>query len=59
MENNTITAIPNALPHRYVDIFRSREALLLGLLIIVAGVNSLLSPYFLDIYNLFDSTQIV
>jgi len=57
MENNTITAIPNALPHRFVDIFRSREALLLGLLIIVAGVNSLLSPYFLDIYNLFDSTQ--
>jgi rhamnose transport system permease protein len=36
---------------------RSRETLLLILLIVVVGVNSLLSPYFLDLYNLADSTQ--
>lgn len=55
MENTN--AIPNSLPVSFIDRFRSREALLLGLIAIVVVVNSLLSPYFLDVYNLLDSTQ--
>ncbi len=57
MEKNTATVIPNSLPVSFSDRFRSREALLLGLIAIVVVVNSLLSPYFLDVYNLLDSTQ--
>jgi len=32
------------------------EVLLIALLIVIVVINSVLSPYFLDIYNLFDST---
>ncbi|WP_136806674.1 ABC transporter permease [Desulfosediminicola flagellatus] len=49
--------IPDRLPRQFTDRLRSREALLLLLLIIVVCVNSGLSPYFLDVYNLADSTQ--
>jgi rhamnose transport system permease protein len=50
-------SIPDRLPRQFIDRLRSREALLLLLLIVVVCVNSGLSPYFLDIYNLADSTQ--
>lgn len=49
--------IPEVLPKNFFDRLRSREALLLLLLLAVVGINSFLSPYFLDIYNLADSTQ--
>lgn len=50
-------SIPDSLPKGFIERLRSREALLLLLLALVVGANSLLSPYFLDIYNLADSTQ--
>ncbi len=49
--------IPDSLPQGLLDRLRSREALLLLLLGLTVLINSLLSPYFLDIYNLADSTQ--
>ncbi|MGD9210360.1 MAG: ABC transporter permease [Desulfobacteraceae bacterium] len=49
--------IPEVLPRNFTDRLRSRETLLLLLLAAVICINSLLSPYFLDIYNLADSTQ--
>lgn len=55
--NNNVYAIPDALPLQFLDRLRSREALLLALLLVVVVVNSMLSPYFLDLYNLADSTQ--
>ena len=55
--NNNVHAIPDALPLQFLDRLRSREALLLALLLLVVVVNSMLSPYFLDLYNLADSTQ--
>ena len=57
MEKVTHPVLPSALPVSFTDYFRSREALLVGLVIIVVAVNSLMSPYFLDIYNLLDATQ--
>lgn len=57
MQTNNVYVIPDALPRQFFDRLRSREALLLALLLIVVGVNSFLSPYFLDLYNLADSTQ--
>ena len=50
-------SIPDRLPRHFTDRLRSREALLLLLLAVVVGGNSVLSPYFLDLYNLADSTQ--
>lgn len=55
--SNSSYTIPDGLPRKFFDRLRSREVLLLALLLIVVGVNSLLSPYFLDLYNLADSTQ--
>lgn len=40
------------------SIFKSREAVLIGLLILVFIGGDLSSPWFLDIYNLLDSTAI-
>lgn len=58
MENNAALAIANELPSRFIDNkLRSREVLLLGLIFVVVIINSFLSPYFLDVYNLLDSTQ--
>jgi rhamnose transport system permease protein len=55
--NKGVYTIPDIASRRFFDRMRSRETLLLILLIVVVGVNSLLSPYFLDLYNLADSTQ--
>lgn len=55
--NDSVYLIPDVLPRQFVDRLRSREVLLLFLLIVVVCVCSLLSPYFLDLYNLADSTQ--
>lgn len=57
MVKNKTFALPSALPSSFTDYFRSREVLLVGLIIIVVAVNSMMSPYFLDIYNLLDATQ--
>jgi rhamnose transport system permease protein len=54
---NSVHLIPDLPPRQRFDHLRSREALLLVLLTMVVLVNSFLSPYFLDLYNLADSTQ--
>jgi rhamnose transport system permease protein len=54
---DNVYLIPDLPPRQLIDRLRSREALLLVLLIVVVVVNSILSPYFLDLYNLADSTQ--
>ena len=48
--------IPDRLPLRVRDILLRWEVLLVVLLVGVVVVNSSLSPYFLDLYNLADST---
>jgi rhamnose transport system permease protein len=55
--SNNNYMIPDRLPRQFTDRLRSREALLLFLLVGVVCLNSGLSPYFLDLYNLADSTQ--
>lgn len=55
--NKGVYTIPDISSRHFLDRIYSRETLLLVLLIVVVGVNSLLSPYFLDLYNLADSTQ--
>ncbi len=54
---NNACGMPDCLPKSPLDYLRSREALLFILLALVVIANSMLSPYFLDIYNLADSTQ--
>ncbi|WP_027185561.1 ABC transporter permease [Desulfovibrio inopinatus] len=54
---NSACGLPDCLPKTPLDYLRSREALLFFLLVFVIIANSLISPYFLDIYNLADSTQ--
>lgn len=39
-----------------VQFFLQWEVLLIALLAVVVAINSIASPYFLDIYNLFDAT---
>ncbi|MCP4719821.1 MAG: ABC transporter permease [Desulfobacteraceae bacterium] len=41
---------------RPLKILLQWEVLLIALLAVIVTINSVLSPYFLDIYNLFDST---
>lgn len=57
LTNKGVYTIPDLSSGHFFDRLHTRETLLLVLLIIVVGVNSLLSPYFLDLYNLADSTQ--
>jgi len=53
---------PGPLPlrgtaRRARSLLKRWEAVLVILLIAICGVNSIASPYFLDVHNLFDSTQ--
>ncbi len=49
-------AVADAAPRRFSDFALRWETILVGLLVLSVVVNSLLSPYFLDLYNLLDST---
>lgn len=55
--NHNVTTIFDISAGHFFNRLHSRETLLLVLLMLVVSVNSLLSPYFLDLYNLADSMQ--
>ncbi|HET6468044.1 MAG TPA: ABC transporter permease [Geminicoccaceae bacterium] len=48
--------IPDRLPARWSELLLRWEVLLLALLLLVVLINALVTPYFLDVYNLLDST---
>jgi rhamnose transport system permease protein len=48
--------IPDRLPPTWSERLLRWEVLLALLLVMVIGLNALLTPYFLDVYNLLDST---
>jgi rhamnose transport system permease protein len=49
-------AVADQAPQRLSDFLLRWETILLGLLVLVVIVNTWISPYFLDIYNLSDAT---
>jgi rhamnose transport system permease protein len=50
-------AVRDAPPRRLRDVLLRWEVILVILLAITIGVNTLVSPYFLDVYNLADATS--
>jgi rhamnose transport system permease protein len=49
-------AVEDAPPRTIRDIVLRWEVILVGLLVLTVVVNTMLSPYFLDVYNLADAT---
>ncbi len=49
-------AVADSAPRRFTDFLLRWESILVGLLIAVIAGNTVISPYFLDIYNLSDAT---
>lgn len=48
--------IPDKPPFKFFDILYKKEFILLIVLFVILLINSNISPYFLDLYNLIDST---
>ncbi|MCB1490949.1 MAG: ABC transporter permease [Rhodobiaceae bacterium] len=55
-ESESRYAVRDEAPRRWRDLFLNWDAILLILLVAVVVVNTLASPYFLDIYNLADAS---
>jgi rhamnose transport system permease protein len=49
-------AVPDAPPRRLRDVLLRWEAILIILLVLTIVVNTMVSPYFLDVFNLADAT---
>ena len=51
-----MSIIPDKPPFKLLDILYKKEFILLIVLISILIINSNITPYFLDLYNLIDST---
>ena len=51
-----MSIIPDKPPFKLLDILYKKEFILFVVLISILIINSNISPYFLDLYNLIDST---
>ena len=51
-----MSMIPDKPPFKLLDILYKKEFILFVVLITILIINSNLTPYFLDLYNLIDST---
>ena len=56
MSKTTRIEVADAAPRSFMDLLLRWETILVGLLAIVIIGNTIISPYFLDIYNLSDAT---
>ena len=56
MNNNARHDVADSAPRTIMDFLLRWETILIGLLAIVIVGNTIISPYFLDIYNLSDAT---
>ena len=51
-----MSTIPDKPPFKFLDILYKKEFILFIVLVSILILNSNISPYFLDLYNLIDST---
>ena len=51
-----MSLIPDKPPFKLLDILYKKEFILFVVLVSILIINSNISPYFLDLYNLIDST---
>ena len=51
-----MSMIPEKPPFKLLDILYKKEFILFVVLVSILIINSNISPYFLDLYNLIDST---
>ena len=51
-----MSMIPKKPPFKLLDILYKKEFILFVVLVSILIMNSNISPYFLDLYNLIDST---
>jgi rhamnose transport system permease protein len=56
VSKTTRIEVADAAPRSFMDLLLRWETILVGLLAIVIVGNTIISPYFLDIYNLSDAT---